>query len=340
MPPPGYEPFLQTVLENPADDGARLVYADWLEEQGDPRGEFIRVQIESAKLNPGDPAFERLTDREMILLGRHGAEWRAEIPEWARGGCEFRRGFVSEVIIITRWQAGFGPELARMTPIEKVTLSIAHMAIEDFADGPELPHLQELAVLDDKMDPDDLKVLTQSPSLRQIRALLFMGMRLLDTGPHLIQLSPFVRRLQRLEMKRCRIGHRGVVMLAESENLPGLQWLDFSDNKDILDNVLGNAEFSILVNSPLMTHLTRLGWNDNGLTNDATRYLAQSTGADLLTHLEIANNHVGDIGARILMERFPHLELLDLSGNPLSPGMQYRLKEVYGERVHLGIPGE
>src|SRR5207253_2528 len=140
-----------------------------------------------------------------------------------------------------------GPELARMTPIEKVTLLIAHMAVEDFADGPELPNLRELAILDAEMDPDDLKVLCKSPWLRQLRAFLLMGMRLLDTGPHLIQLSPFVRRLQRLEMTRCAIGHRGVVMLAESENLPGLQWLDFSDNE------LGNADFSILVNSPLMT---------------------------------------------------------------------------------------
>src|SRR5262245_37130005 len=148
MPPPGCEPFLQTVLENPADDGARLVYADWLEEQGDPRGEFIRVQIELTRLKPGEPTFEGLTDREMRLLGRHGAAWRAEIPEWARNGCEFRRGFVGEVSIWTRWRTGFGPELARMTPIEKITLLIAHMAIEDFADGPELPNLRELAVLD------------------------------------------------------------------------------------------------------------------------------------------------------------------------------------------------
>ena len=81
MPPPGYEPFLQTVLENPADDGARLVYADWLEEQGDPRGEFIRVQIELAKLKPGDPNVERLTDREMI----HLVNIPSNPPGWSAG---------------------------------------------------------------------------------------------------------------------------------------------------------------------------------------------------------------------------------------------------------------
>lgn len=37
--------LLQAILDNPEDDALRLVYADWLEERGDPRGEFIRVQV-------------------------------------------------------------------------------------------------------------------------------------------------------------------------------------------------------------------------------------------------------------------------------------------------------
>lgn len=39
-------PFIRTILENPDDDGPRLVYADWLEEDGRAeRAEFIRLQI-------------------------------------------------------------------------------------------------------------------------------------------------------------------------------------------------------------------------------------------------------------------------------------------------------
>ena len=38
------EAFLQAIIDNPDDDAPRLIYADWLEERGDPRGEFIRVQ--------------------------------------------------------------------------------------------------------------------------------------------------------------------------------------------------------------------------------------------------------------------------------------------------------
>ena len=40
------EAFLYAIQAEPSDDALRLVYADWLEEQGEsPRGEFIRVQI-------------------------------------------------------------------------------------------------------------------------------------------------------------------------------------------------------------------------------------------------------------------------------------------------------
>ena len=50
MSPPGYEPFLRAICENPEDDTVRLVYADWLDENGDAdRAEFIRVHCELAR---------------------------------------------------------------------------------------------------------------------------------------------------------------------------------------------------------------------------------------------------------------------------------------------------
>jgi uncharacterized protein (TIGR02996 family) len=41
--------LLQAIIESPADDLPRLVYADWLEEHGEAdRAELIRVQIKLA----------------------------------------------------------------------------------------------------------------------------------------------------------------------------------------------------------------------------------------------------------------------------------------------------
>ena len=49
--------LLRTIRESPDDDTARLVYADFVEEEGDPaRGEFIRVQVGLARTPEHDPA--------------------------------------------------------------------------------------------------------------------------------------------------------------------------------------------------------------------------------------------------------------------------------------------
>ena len=46
--------FIHSIREAPDDDAPRLVYADWLEDNGDPqRAEFIRVQCELARTARG-----------------------------------------------------------------------------------------------------------------------------------------------------------------------------------------------------------------------------------------------------------------------------------------------
>src|SRR5215472_2931540 len=87
--------FLQAIIEKPDDDGVRLIYADWLEENGQPeRAEFIRLQIESALLASVGLQREGCLAREKDLLRRHGKDWLGELPRlsginWMR----FCRGF-------------------------------------------------------------------------------------------------------------------------------------------------------------------------------------------------------------------------------------------------------
>ena len=66
------EAFLQAILEAPEDETPRLVYADWLEDQGDPRGEFIRLQAQLARLAPDDPDRPALEEH----LAREGFDER------------------------------------------------------------------------------------------------------------------------------------------------------------------------------------------------------------------------------------------------------------------------
>ena len=67
--------FLTRIREQPDDDGPRLIYADWLDEQNDPRGEFIRTQLALARLPDFDrrrPELERLESKH---LSRHESLW-------------------------------------------------------------------------------------------------------------------------------------------------------------------------------------------------------------------------------------------------------------------------
>jgi uncharacterized protein (TIGR02996 family) len=46
---PGEADLLAAVAANPADDATRLVYADWLEDRGDPRGPFLRRFVDAVQ---------------------------------------------------------------------------------------------------------------------------------------------------------------------------------------------------------------------------------------------------------------------------------------------------
>jgi len=91
------EELIAEIRRNEADDHPRLVYADWLEQQGDlARADLIRRQCELAR----EPAWSRRAAEARWeiehLLALHGAAWRAELPvldgvTWL----DFERGFVA-----------------------------------------------------------------------------------------------------------------------------------------------------------------------------------------------------------------------------------------------------
>ena len=43
------EAFVRMVVDSPGDDLPRLVYADWLQERGDPRGDYLRAELDWAE---------------------------------------------------------------------------------------------------------------------------------------------------------------------------------------------------------------------------------------------------------------------------------------------------
>jgi uncharacterized protein (TIGR02996 family) len=72
--------LLAAIVADPADDTARLVYADCLQEHGNlPRADFIRLQIEAERLHPDSNARARLEEKAQALFAEHWIEWWREV---------------------------------------------------------------------------------------------------------------------------------------------------------------------------------------------------------------------------------------------------------------------
>lgn len=69
--------LIRAILREPADDVARLVFADYLDEHDEPaRAEFVRVQVELARLPKGNPGIRsRLASHEAALWERFHEDW-------------------------------------------------------------------------------------------------------------------------------------------------------------------------------------------------------------------------------------------------------------------------
>src|SRR5437016_5181372 len=90
--------LLAAIWEYPHEDTPRLLYADWLQETGDPvkvaRAEFIRLQIERARLDEWDDEarIEQIKLREAEMWKVHAKAWKMGLS-WEVKNSPFRRGF-------------------------------------------------------------------------------------------------------------------------------------------------------------------------------------------------------------------------------------------------------
>jgi uncharacterized protein (TIGR02996 family) len=89
--------FLAAIRENPDDDTHRLVFADWLDEHGDPRGAMIRLALERERTLTDSPRWKELCQQLEPWEPSGGAalaEWLGELEEggvWVDG---FHRGLL------------------------------------------------------------------------------------------------------------------------------------------------------------------------------------------------------------------------------------------------------
>jgi uncharacterized protein (TIGR02996 family) len=160
--------FLAAIRAAPADDLPRLVFADWLDERGDPLGEFIRVQIELEPVRDriDDPHVRDLTHREADLLVRHGEAWAGSAADleatYPQYGPVFVRGFPERVCVSLDTLLSRGGELFAACPTlrEVAVFDVAGRGRE-LAECPHLAHVETLEIAD-WLDDEDWHTLVET----------------------------------------------------------------------------------------------------------------------------------------------------------------------------------
>lgn len=77
------EAFLRSIADNLADDTARLVYADWLEERDDPRANFLRVQHALSQLSTDSSNYRNLCEQEQELIRQLAPTWVQRVRRYS-----------------------------------------------------------------------------------------------------------------------------------------------------------------------------------------------------------------------------------------------------------------
>jgi uncharacterized protein (TIGR02996 family) len=178
--------FLLAILEAPRDDALRLAYADWLEERGDARGEFIRIQYELAGLKRTDSRWSRLWVRELSLILAYKDEWfgplRKHFTYW-----ECRRGFMEELQTSGRTFLEKADELFGRHPVQHVTLKGAEEVLRPLLRCPYLARLSTLDLRYDGIAASNVMLLAASPYLEHLDLLRVPSRQLTEQGQRLLR---------------------------------------------------------------------------------------------------------------------------------------------------------
>jgi uncharacterized protein (TIGR02996 family) len=242
--------FLREIKENPTDDTPRLVLADWLQDQNQPRGELIALQVQRARLANDDPAREPMHREEMLLLQRHVYEWLGPLLEIA-AGWRFRRGMVqlemrAEKMLDAVWESPETVEalawvdelgiyeirkhhrvpLAQAIPLglSRVDLGDNNLGESGLLQmlGPWMRGLTGLRLACTQLSDAGAQMLAACGELALLRELDLVGNRITDEGAKSLAASEVLANLQRLDLRNNPLNHEGIAVL-EARFGPGVR---------------------------------------------------------------------------------------------------------------------
>lgn len=282
----------EAVLESPDNIDARLVYADALTEEGDPRGEFISLQCRMAANRLRGAALKAAKAREFELLDAHREEWFGPLEKWLRerdsyalGHVKVERGFVTECKLWVREADDVGVLFKKAPLLESLKLFGAETSSLSALQG--LRHLEAASDVSTSM----LSFISSGARFDRLTHLELVGIE----GEHEAKFG----HLASLKTLVCDA-------VATSVSLPAsLESLTWNDDETPLTKIA-------------MPSLRKLALSRLQVDVDVTKLLqAQAPHLERLV-LDWAKFEAGQL-AVLLKTPWPKLKALDLSSATLGP---------------------
>ncbi|AWM39750.1 Leucine Rich repeats (2 copies) [Gemmata obscuriglobus] len=311
------EAFLQRIRAYPDDDAQRLIFADWLDEEGDPRGRFIRVQLALAHLPEGDRARPALLAEERQLLAAHRDTWEAPLRGLISGPV-FRRGFVDEVKVEAKQFLQHAHRIFDATPVRRVHLLDVGGNLPAVMQCPYLSRLSALTVYAQHASEPLARAVARSPHLGALRVLHLGRNRLADDAVEHLAGSPNLPALEELDLSENEIGETGALALAGSPHLGNLRRLELRENR------LGPGGAEALAGSDRLTSLRTLGLGENEIGTPRLLSLARPHALLTVPVLDLTMNELTHTGLQAILGRRAadhtaiRLEELHLGSNTLN----------------------
>lgn len=326
------------ILSHPDDDAPRLIYADWLEEQGHTdRATFIRQQCELATIDEeSDPRRWALEQKTATLLKKLRPAWLKPYGI-DRERVTFRRGFIDRIADSGELRPARLKALLLDEPICEVELLAMGKHAHILMESPRAEWLQNLDLSSNALDENETNELLSFAGWKRLRRLN-LGWCELPKTP-LAKLLPttlttvedielcgvegFTRKCRRetfqalTNFKRVSLGYTdcSAVGLADlfRVKFPCLEYLDLG-----AESFNGTDLVEVMPTSK-MPELRTLRVFGNPLKNDFAEALAGANPWPQLVELDVGNCGFTTAAAKAFAcsTQFPNLRRLHL-GNELS----------------------
>jgi uncharacterized protein (TIGR02996 family) len=329
--------LLAAIWEHPYEDTPRLMYADWLDEQGGEsntaRAELIRAQCTLDQLDGDDPRYDDLEKRAGEIRNKWEKAWRKVMPKGCKDGYHFERGFfvphlgrfsIGGLVKLGKERLGAAPvwryhygvhgrdldQLLAWPHLHRLGLFALRPPLpgdwaERLARCPNLRNVTELALIDCWVTADEMAVLLDAWAGRHLRMLRFDPAE--DDTLRVLAGHPTAAGLRVLIIDESRLRAPALHPLVKSRHLRRLTDLTLDDSP------FGDAGVMALLKWPGLAKLRALRLCQDRVTNAGARALAGCRALANLRELSLSDNRIGATGARALAASAHLARLQDVS---------------------------